>query len=154
MSVTLKSSDGRRYVVSGEACKLSKYLQNYIYSGEREIQLDEARGDIVKALAEYLQFYADKECPQIPEIITGNDMSKLLNPFDLRFINSLTYEQAFNLINLSNTLDLEHLHDLSCFKIAAFIKGKTPEEVNKEFVIECQLTQEEAKQLGLEPSDI
>ena len=54
--------------------------------------------------------------------------------------------------NLSNTLDLEHLHDLVCFKIAAFIKGKTPEEVNKEFIIECQLTQEEAKQLGLEPN--
>ncbi len=150
MSVTLKSSDGRRYVISGEACKLSKYLQNYIYSGEREIQLDEAKGDIVKVLAEYLQFYADKDFPQIPEIITGNDPSKLLTPFDLRFINSLSYEQAFRLINISNTLDLEHLHDLSCFKIAAFIKGKTPEEVNQEFIIECQLTQEEAKQLGLE----
>ena len=150
MSVTLKSSDGRRYVISGEACKLSKYLQNYIYSGEREIQLDEAKGDIVKVLAEYLQFYADKDFPQIPEIITGNDPSKLLTPFDLRFINSLSYEQAFRLINISNTLDLEHLHDLSCFKIASFIKGKTPEEVNQEFIIECQLTQEEAKQLGLE----
>ena len=150
MSVTLKSSDGRRYVISGEACKLSKYLQNYIYSGEREIQLDEAKGDIVKVLAEYLQFYADKDFPQIPEIITGNDPSKLLTPFDLRFINSLSYEQAFRLINISNTLDLEHLHDLSCFKIAAFIKGKTPEEVNQEFIIECQLTQEEAKQLVIE----
>ena len=152
MSVTLKSSDGRSYVVSEEGCKLSKYLQNYIYSGEREIQLDEARGDIVKSLAEYLQFYADNECTQIPEIIIGNDISKLLSPFDLRFINSLSYEQAFHLINLSNTLDLEHLHDLACFKIAAFIKGKTPEEVNQEFIIECQLTQEEAKQLGLEPN--
>ena len=150
MSITLKSSDGRRYVVSGDACKLSKYLQNYIYSGEREIQLDEAKGDIVKCLAEYLQFYADKEFPQIPEIITGNDPSKLLSPFDLRFSNSLTYEQAFHLINVSNTLDLEHLHDLVCFKIASFIKGKTPEEVNQEFIIECQLTQEEARQLGLE----
>ena len=34
----------------------------------------------------------------------------------------------------------------------SFIKGKTPEEVNREFTIECQLTQDEAKQLGLEPS--
>ena len=109
---------------------------------------------IVKALAEYLQFYSDKEFPQIPEIIRGDDISKLLSPFDLRFINSLSYEQAFRLINVSNTLDLEHLHDLSCFKIAAFIKGKTPEQVNQEFIIECQLTQDEAKQLGLEPNEI
>ena len=152
MSVTLKSSDGRAYVISGEACKLSRYLQNYVYSGQKEITLDEAKGNVVKALAEYLQYYADKEFPQIPEIITGNDISKLLSPFDLRFINSLSFEQAFNLINVSNTLDLEHLHDLSCFKIAAFIKGKTPEEVSKEFIIECQLSKEEAQQLGLEPN--
>ena len=152
MSVTLKSSDGRSYVISGEACKLSRYLQNYVYSGEKEITLEDARGDVLKALAEYLQFYADKEFPPIPELVSGNDMSKLLTPFDLRFINTLSYEQAFHLINVSNTLDLEHLHDLVCFKIAAFIKGKTPEEVNKEFIIECQLTQEEAKQLGLEPN--
>ncbi len=154
MSITLKSSDGVCYVVSSDACKLSGYLQNYIYSGEKEIQLDEAKGDVVKALAEYLQFYSDKEFPQIPEIIRGDDISKLLSPFDLRFINSLSYEQAFRLINVSNTLDLEHLHDLSCFKIAAFIKGKTPEQVNQEFIIECQLTQDEAKQLGLEPNEI
>ena len=152
MSVTLKSSDGRSYVISGEACKLSRYLQNYVYSGEKEIALEDVRGDVLKALAEYLQFYADKEFPPIPELVSGNDMSKLLTPFDLRFINTLSYEQAFHLINVSNTLDLEHLHDLVCFKIAAFIKGKTPEEVNKEFIIECQLTQEEAKQLGLEPN--
>ncbi len=152
MSVTLKSSDGRSYVISANACKLSRYLQNYVYSGEKEITLEDARGDVLKALAEYLQNYADKEFPPIPELVTGNDMSKLLTPLDLGFINTLSYEQAFHLINLSNTLDLEHLHDLVCFKIAAFIKGKTPEEVNKEFIIECQLTQEEAKQLGLEPN--
>ena len=28
------------------------------------------------------------------------------------------------------------------------MKGKSPEEVNKEFTIECQLTQDEAKELG------
>ena len=49
-------------------------------------------------------------------------------------------------------LELEHyLHDLACARIAAFMKGKSPEEVNKvnkEFTIECQLTQDEAKELG------
>ena len=152
MSVTLKSSDGRSYVISGEAAKLSRYLQNFTYSGKNEIPLEDAKGEVVKALAEYLQYYADKDFPQIPEIITGNDISKLLSPYDLKFINSISFEQAFHLINVGNTLDLEHLHDLACFKIAAFIKGKTPEEVNREFTIECQLTQDEAKQLGLEPS--
>ena len=30
------------------------------------------------------------------------------------------------------------------------MKGKSPEEVNKEFTIECQLTPEQAKLLGLD----
>ena len=74
MSVTLKSSDGRSYVISGEAAKLSRYLQNFTYSGKNEIPLEDAKGEVVKALAEYLQYYADKDFPQIPEIITGNDI--------------------------------------------------------------------------------
>ena len=32
------------------------------------------------------------------------------------------------------------------------MKGKSPEDVNKEFIIEFQLTQKEAKQLGLDAS--
>ena len=30
------------------------------------------------------------------------------------------------------------------------MKGKTPDEVNSHFTIECQLTNEEAKELGLD----
>lgn len=58
---------------------------------------------------------------------------------------------SFHLINAGVLLELEHyLHDLACARIAAFMKGKSPEEVNKEFTIECQLTQDEAKELGLD----
>ena len=62
----------------------------------------------------------------------------------------LSFEQTFHLINAGLLLELDHLHDLACAKVAAFMKGKSPEDVNKEFTIECQLTQEEAKQLGLD----
>ena len=41
------------------------------------------------------------------------------------------------------------MHDLACEKIATFMKGKSPEDVNKEFIIEFQLTQKEAKQWDL-----
>ena len=60
------------------------------------------------------------------------------------------FEQTFHLINAGLLLELDHLHDLACAKSAAFMKGKSPEDVNKEFTIECQLTQEEAKQFGLD----
>ena len=83
-------------------------------------------------------------------MLSSNNLKKEVSDWDYKFINPLTYEQTFHLINAGLLLELEHLHDLACAKIAAFMKDKTPEEVNKEFTIECQLTQEEAKQLGLD----
>ena len=80
----------------------------------------------------------------------SNDLKKEVSPWDFKFIGPLSFEQTFHLINAGLLLELDHLHDLACAKIAAFMKGKSPEDVNKEFTIECQLTQEEAKQLGLD----
>jgi hypothetical protein len=54
------------------------------------------------------------------------------------------------LINAALLFELVHLHDLACAKIASFMRGKTIEDINKEFTIECQLTAEDAKAIGLE----
>ena len=154
MSIVLKSSDGQKIAVPDSALNACAYFQNCAINGRKEIELDEFKSDVLKILISYLNFYSKNNYPQIPEIIRANaDIRTLLTSFDFSFASSINYEQAFNLINLANLLDLGHLHDLACFKIAAFIRNKTPEEVNKEFIIECQLTQEEARQLGLEPQN-
>ena len=90
------------------------------------------------------------DSPTFPEVLTSNDLSKQIEQWDCDFIMKVSYEIAFHLINAGVLLELEHLHDLACARIAAFMKGKSPEEVNKEFTIECQLTQDEAKELGLD----
>jgi hypothetical protein len=74
----------------------------------------------------------------------------LKSEWDVNFLESLSYEQTFHLINAAALLELQHLHDLACIKIAAFMKDKNPDEVNKEFTIECQLSTEEAQSLGLD----
>ena len=101
-------------------------------------------------VGEYLEQYKDKDPNKSPEVLTSNDLAKQIDEWDFNFINKTTYEVTFHLINAGVLLELEHLHDLACAKIASFMKGKSPEEVNKEFTIECQLTQDEAKELGLD----
>ena len=150
MSVTLKSSDGQDFKVTPEACALSRYLQNQIQNGKNEIEVEDVKGDILKLVVDYLNFYSKNEIPKIPDVLPSNDLKKVVSDWDYRFVGPLTYEQTFHLINAGLLLELDHLHDLACAKIAAFMKGKSPEDVNKEFTIECQLTQEEAKQLGLD----
>ena len=150
MSVTLKSNDGQEFKVSEEGCALSRYLQNQIQNGKNEIEVEDVKGEILKLVVDYLNHYSNNEIPKIPDVLSSNDLKKEVNDWDYRFVGPLTYEQTFHLINAGLLLELDHLHDLACAKVAAFMKGKSPEDVNKEFTIECQLTQEEAKQLGLD----
>ena len=150
MSIKLKSNDNQEFDISPEICNISRFLQNKIKEGNKEIELDDIKGDILKLVVDYLKHYSNNELPKIPEVLQTNDLKKEVEEWDYNFIEPLTYEQTFHLINAGLLLELDHLHDLACAKIAAFMKGKSPEEVNKEFTIECQLTQEEAKQLGLD----
>ena len=150
MSVTLKSNDGLEFKVTEEACALSRYLQNQIQNRKNEIDVEDIKGEILKLVVDYLNYYSKNEIPKIPDVLSSNDLKKEVSDWDYRFVGPLSFEQSFHLINAGLLLELDHLHDLACAKIAAFMKGKSPEDVNKEFTIECQLTQEEAKQLGLD----
>lgn len=150
MSIVLKSNDNKEIIINKTACKRSKFLQSQIEGGKTEIVLEDIKGDVLALVVDYLKEYTNKEPGKIPDVLKSNDLSKELSAFDYEFISKISYENSFHLINAGVLLELEHCHDLACARIAAFMKGKSVEEVNKEFTIECQLTQEEAKELGLE----
>ena len=88
----------------------------------------------------------------MPELLKTNDLKSQIDEWDFNFIDAISYENTFHLVNAGDLLELPHLYNLACLKIAAFMKGKSPEEVNEEFTIECQLTPEQAKSLGLDSS--
>jgi S-phase kinase-associated protein 1 len=150
MSITLKSNDAQSFQLDADACSKSKYLQSQIDSGKSDILLEDIKGEVLQLVVDYLTHYKGVDPEKIPEVLSSNDLSKQLPQWDTDFIDKVSFENTFHLINAGVLLELDHLHDLACAKIAAFMKGKTPEEVNKEFTIECQLTQEEAKELGLD----
>ena len=150
MPIILKATDNDNFEVSEEGCKKSGYLQKLIEQGKTTINLEEINPDVLKIIADYLNYYADKDFPTSPEELKSNDLKAEIDEWDFNFIDPVSYENCFHLINAGLLLELNHLYELACAKIAAFMKGKNPEEVNKEFTIECQLTNEEAKQLGLD----
>ena len=152
MSIKLKSSDGKDYDAVEIGCKKSKYLKKLIEGGKSEIVLDQIKGEILEKVVEYLKYYSDKDFPTLPEILKTNVLKSEINEWDFSFIDPISYENTFHLINAGAQLELDHLYNLACLKIAAFMKGKSPEEVNEEFTIECQLTPEQAKSLGLDSS--
>ena len=149
MPIILKGNDAQNYEVSEEGCKKSGFLQKLIEGGKTTINLDEIKPDVLKIIGDYLNYYADKDFPTFPEELKTNNLKDEIDEWDFNFIDPVSYENCFRLINAGLLLELNHLYELACAKIAAFMKGKNPEEVNEEFTIECQLTNEEAKKLGL-----
>ena len=152
MSIKLKSNDGQIFEASEEGCKKSNFLKKSIEDGKTEIKLNEIKGEVLEKVVEYLNYYADKEFPSLPELLKTNDLKSQIDEWDFNFIDAISYENTFHLVNAGDQLELTHLYNLACLKIAAFMKGKSPEEVNEEFTIECQLTPEQAKSLGLDSS--
>ena len=119
MSVTLKSSDGQEFKIPEEACALSRYLQNQIQNGKNDIEVEDVKGEILKLVVDYLNYYSKNEIPKIPDVLSSNDLKKEVSDWDYRFVGPLSYEQTFHLINAGLLLELDHLHDLACAKIAA-----------------------------------
>ena len=150
MPIKLKSSDGQTFDASEDGCKKSNYLKKLIDGGKMEIRLEQIKGEVLTKVVEYLDYYADKDFPTLPEVLKTNNLKSEINEHDFSFIDPVSYENTFHLINAGEILELDHLYNLACLKIAAFMKGKSPEEVNEEFTIECQLTPEQAKSLGLD----
>ena len=150
MLVTLKSNNGKSFKVNAQDWSLRRYIKNKIQNEKSTNDVEDVKGEILKLVVDYLNYYSNHDIPKIPDVLSSNDLKKEVSDWDYKFVGPLTYEQTFHLINAGLLLELDHLHDLACAKIAAFMKEKSPEDVNKEFTIECQLTQEEAKQLGLD----
>ena len=149
MPITLKSSDNKEFQLSDEACNLSNYLKEKT-KDKKELTLDQINGDTLKSIVDYLNYYSKNELSKLPAALTSSDLKTQLTTFDYKFISPLSNEVIFGLINAGLLLELEHLHDLSCIKIASFMRDKAPDEINKQFTFECQLTEEEIKDLGLD----
>ena len=149
MTIILKSKDGKEFQLSKEACELSKYLKGKI-EGKKEIVLDSINGETLKLIVDYLDHYSKNPISKLPEKLKNSDLKSQLCNFDYKFISPPSYEITFHLINASLLLDLVHLHDLACIKIASFMRDKQLDEINKEFSFEIQLTSKEIKDLGLE----
>ena len=149
MSITLKSKDGKEFKLTEEACNLSKYLKEQL-KDKKELTLNEINGDTLKSIVDYLNHYSKNELSKLPSALKSSDLKSQLTTFDYKFISPLSNDVIFGLINAGLLLELEHLHDLSCIKIAAFMRDKAPDEINKQFTFECDLTEEEIKELGIE----
>eukprot|EP00340_Litonotus_pictus_P004292 CAMPEP_0170516626 /NCGR_PEP_ID=MMETSP0209-20121228/2799_1 /TAXON_ID=665100 ORGANISM="Litonotus pictus, Strain P1" /NCGR_SAMPLE_ID=MMETSP0209 /ASSEMBLY_ACC=CAM_ASM_000301 /LENGTH=161 /DNA_ID=CAMNT_0010801583 /DNA_START=16 /DNA_END=501 /DNA_ORIENTATION=+ len=149
----IETLGGEKVEINENQLQLSNFLKQR--SKENPIKV-EIGLTVFKKVEEFMSLYLTQGQVSIPEPLP--DKLEFKDVFKdkiayAEYIEPLEFEMVFELINAGALLELDGLHDLACAKIASFMKGKSPEEVNQHFTIECQLTNDEAKELGLEIED-
>ncbi len=73
-------------------------------------------------------------------------MGEIVQEWYANFV-AIDQETLFELILAANYMDIKPLLDLTCATVASLIKGKSPEEIRKQFNIVNDFTPEEEAQV-------
>mmetsp|Transcript_87226 Transcript_87226/g.241929 ORF Transcript_87226/g.241929 Transcript_87226/m.241929 type:complete len:168 (+) Transcript_87226:94-597(+) len=147
--VKLKSSQGEIFEVEPEVACMSTLIKNMVDDSgtDEEIPLPNVKTSILSKVIDFCKHH--KDCP--PEEIQKPLKSPSLiecgvSEWDNDYVN-IEQDFLFELILAANYLDIKSLLDLTCAKVASMIKGKTPEEIRKQFNIVNDFTPEEEAQV-------
>ncbi|KAH6563500.1 hypothetical protein BASA50_009381 [Batrachochytrium salamandrivorans] len=137
--VKLSSSDGQEFTVAKEIACLSVLIRNMIedLGDDREVAvpLPNVTGTVLAKVIEYATHHKDDPIPS-PEdekkIISAT--SEDIDAWDREYIK-VSQDTLFEIILAANYLDIKGLLDLGCKTVANMIKGKTLDEIRKEFPV-------------------
>ena len=154
--IKLKSSDGKVFEVNDKILSLSKILKNMIDNNkgiEQEITINEVDAKNLEKIIEYLKHYETEKPKAIPKPLPSNDLKSILSEWDYNFINPLTIEEAIDLINAANFLDIGDLLALVSAKLAAEMMTGSVDEVRERFGIKADMTEEDMEECDKYPLD-
>ena len=148
-NVVLTSSDEQKFEIDIESAKQSELLKGLIDNSkpDQTISIIDVKSDTLKKIVEYLTHYKGVEPKSIPKPLPSSNLSDSLDEWDINFINGIEPDNLYDLINGANYMTINSLIDLACAKIASLMKDKTVEEMRTMLNTECDLSEEELKQL-------
>ena len=146
--ITLLSSDGQKCEISSKAVQKSVILKGLIedYPDHVEFPVNNVKGNILKKIIDYLEYYKDKEPKQIEKPLPSTKFEECVDPWDFEYTN-LELELLFELILGANYLDIKPLLELTTAKVAYLIQGKSTEGMREFFRIKNDFTPEEEQQI-------
>ncbi|KAJ2772296.1 hypothetical protein IWQ56_001442 [Coemansia nantahalensis] len=150
--VKLVSSDKEEFDVTLEVAEQSVLLKNMLGDiGETEdaIPLPNVTGKVLAKVIEYCEQHKSDPPPIMDDYDDVPMRSEDILPWDENFMK-VDQEMLFEILLASNYLDIKPLLDLGCKTVANMIRGKTPDEIRKQFNIVNDFTEEELAQIKKE----
>ncbi|XP_060193530.1 SKP1-like protein 1B [Lycium barbarum] len=136
--LTLKTSDGEEFELDEAIAVKSQAIKNMVEDDcvSNAIPLPNVDSKTMTKVIEYWKKHSEEE-----------GVSKdQLNHFDKNFLN-VHHSVLYDILLAANYLNDKELMDVVCQEVADRIKGKTPEEIRKEFDIKNDFTPEEEEQI-------
>ncbi|XP_052162567.1 SKP1-like protein 5 [Oryza glaberrima] len=130
-TILLISSDGEHFNVPVAAASLSQLVSNMIEDDctTNGVPLPNVASKVIEYCGKHAAAAEDEE--------------KELKSFDAEFMIDVDKNMLYGLLLASNFLNIKSLLDLCCQHTANLIKGKSPEQIRKEFGIKNDFTPEE-----------
>ena len=152
-TITLKSSDNQSFQIGTKAASRSKLINDILkdYQDESDFPLPEVDGKTLKKIIAYLEHYKDSEPKEIPKPLKDSKLENVIEKWDADYILPIPKEECVSIINAANYMDIPSLLQLACAKIAALMMDLPVEEIQKEFGIENDMTEEEAAEYDKYP---
>nr|XP_043636236.1 SKP1-like protein 1 [Erigeron canadensis] len=144
-TIILKSSDGETFEVDEAVALESQTIKHMIEDqcADTAIPLPNVTSKILSKVIEYckkhVEHKADDDKPAEDD----------LKSFDAEFVK-VEQGTLFDLILAANYLNIKSLLDLTCQTVADMIKGKSPEDIRKQFNIKNDFTPEEEEEVRRE----
>lgn len=152
--VRLQSSDGHMEEVDIEVIQCSVTIRTMLEDlgfeeGDDEVvPLPNVNSTILKKVILWATHHKD-DAPPLEDDETKEKRTDDISSWDAEFLK-VEQSTLFELILAANYLDIKGLLDVTCKTVANMIKGKTPEEIRKQFNIKNDFTPAEEEQIRKE----
>ena len=159
--VKLKSKDNQIYEVSIDLLEKAKLISGIVEDASDEddtIFLREIDEINLIRIIDYLVHYQKEEPKEIPkpypERTDDAFLRSILNDdWTFDYIQNMTLEEAINLINAADYLQIDGLINILAAKLAHEMCNCEVEEARRKFGIECDMTEEEIAEYDKYPLD-
>lgn len=147
--IKLQSNEGDIIEVPHKLAKcfgtISNLLEMYdIKNGEVVVPLPNITTAILKKLLVYAEHHKDDTVLPEPVIDINNFAEPItddISPFDVDFLK-VDQQTLFDIILAANYLDCSRLLESACKTVAIIIKGKTPDLIQKIFMLKSDSKQQ------------
>jgi len=152
-SIKLQSSDNEEFLVDVEIAKCSVTIKTMLedlgmQEEEEVVPLPNVNAAILKRVIAWATYHKDDVVP--PDDDENKEKrTDDISSWDADFLK-VDQGTLFELILAANYLDIKGLLDVTCKTVANMIKGKTPEEIRKQFNIKNDFTPSEEEQVRKE----